>query len=110
MKIAVPTAGGLLCPHFGHCEKFAMVEVSDGTIVDMAWHTPPPHEQGALPKFLRENGATLIISGGMGWRAQQFFREFGIEVITGAPPLDPAEVVRQYLAGTLVTGANVCDH
>ena len=110
MKIAIPTAGGVLCSHFGHCEKFAMVEVSDGTIVGMTWHMPPPHEQGALPRFLKEKGANMIISGGMGRRAQQFFTEFGIEVVAGAPSLDPQEVVRQYLSGILVAGDNVCDH
>ena len=110
MKIAVPTATGVLCPHFGHCEKFALVEVVDGTVAAVTWLSPPQHEPGVLPRFLKENGATMIISGGMGWRAQQFFRDMGIEVVTGAPPLDPGEVVKQYLAGTLVTGDNLCDH
>ena len=27
MRIAVPTAYGKLCPHFGHCETFAIVDV-----------------------------------------------------------------------------------
>ncbi|MBW2307993.1 MAG: NifB/NifX family molybdenum-iron cluster-binding protein [Deltaproteobacteria bacterium] len=110
MKIAIPTAGGVLCPHFGHCEKFAIVEVVDGTIAGINWIVPPPHEPGSLPKFLKENGADMIISGGMGWRAQQFFREFGVDVKTGAPSLEPGEVVNQYLAGTLVSGENLCDH
>ncbi len=110
MKIAIPTAGGILCLHFGHCEKFAIVEAVDGTIAGINWVVPPPHEPGILPKFLKENGAELIIAGGMGWRAQQFFRDFGIDVMTGAPSLDPGEVVRQYLAGTLAIGDNLCDH
>ena len=110
MKIAIPTAGGILCSHFGHCEQFALVEVAEGTITGITWLTPPPHEQGALPKFLKESGANMIISGGMGWRAQQFFRDFGIEVLIGAPSLQPNEVVTAYLAGTLTTGDNLCDH
>jgi len=110
MKIAIPTARGVLCPHFGHCEQFAVVEVVDGAVVGIDWLTPPPHEPGILPRFLKENGASVIISGGMGFRAQQFFKEFGIEVVTGAPSLDPGQVVTQYLAGTLATGDNLCDH
>ena len=110
MKIAIPTAGGLLCAHFGHCEKFAMFEVSDGSIVGMYWLNPPPHEQGALPRFLKTEGTKVIISGGMGLKAQKFFEEFGITVVTGAPSLEPEEVVRRYLSGALVTGENVCDH
>jgi hypothetical protein len=31
-------------------------------------------------------------------------------VVTGAPNLEPEELIRQYLAGELTTGANVCDH
>jgi predicted Fe-Mo cluster-binding NifX family protein len=46
----------------------------------------------------------------MGSRAQQLFAEQGVKVVTGAPAAEPETVVRQYLADTLVTGENVCDH
>ena len=36
--------------------------------------------------------------------------EKGIEVIIGAPMDSPESLTNQYLSGTLVTGANVCDH
>ncbi len=82
MKIAVPTANNLLCPHFGHCETFQLFEIGDDKkIVKTESVTPPPHEPGVLPKWLKEQGVTHIISGGMGQRAQGFFQSFGIEVI-----------------------------
>ncbi len=31
MKIAIPTANGKLCQHFGHCEKFVFIEVDEAT-------------------------------------------------------------------------------
>ena len=31
MKIAIPTANGKLCQHFGHCEKFVFIEVDEVT-------------------------------------------------------------------------------
>ena len=29
MKYALPVSGGVLCPHFGHCEQFAMIDVDE---------------------------------------------------------------------------------
>ena len=71
---------------------------------------PPDHAPGVIPKFLHDNGVNMIIASGMGTRAQEFFTQFGIEVVIGAPSLDAEEVVKQYLAGTLATGDNICDH
>jgi len=52
----------------------------------------------------------LIIAGGMGQRALSLFTEQGIRVITGAPNQEPVALVQNYLAGSLTTGPNVCDH
>lgn len=110
MRIAVPTAQGTLCPHFGHCEQFAIVEVEDKQILRTEYQTPPPHEPGVLPAWLHQLGVNAVISGGMGARAQQLFAQNGIQVVYGAPNLPPEEVVRSYLDGTLATGDNLCDH
>jgi ATP-binding protein involved in chromosome partitioning len=107
---AIPMAAGKLCSHFGHCDQFALVETRDGEIKGKTVHTPPPHEPGVLPRWLHEMGANVIIAGGMGSRAQQLFSENGIKVVTGAGTDTPESLVHQYLADSLVTGANVCDH
>ena len=112
MKIAVPTANGKLAAHFGHCEVFTLVEVDPQTnaIKEVNEVTPPPHEPGVLPQWLREQDAEVIIAGGMGRRAQMLFAENGIEVVVGAPT-EPADLlVTAYLDGALETGANLCDH
>ena len=70
----------------------------------------PEHEPGLLPAWLADKGASFIIAGGMGSRAQQLFAGQGITVVTGAAPAEPMAVVRQFLEGALVTGDNVCDH
>lgn len=112
MKIAIPTVEGKLCMHFGHCQQFALVDVNetDKTITNTDYLTPPPHEPGVLPRWLHEQGATAIIAGGMGQRAQGLFTQNGIQVIVGAPSESPEDVVSAYLAGTLEAGQNVCDH
>ena len=112
MKVAIPVAAGQLCPHFGHCEQFAMFDIDENakSVAKMELHTPPPHEPGVLPRWLSEMGATTIIAGGMGMRAQQLFQQNGIKVIIGAGSGDPQATVEAYLAGSLTTGENLCDH
>ncbi len=68
MKIAIPVADGRLCPHFGHCQQFALIDVDETTrqTAPTAFLTPPPHEPGVLPRWLHQQGADVIIAGGMG--------------------------------------------
>ncbi len=112
MKIAIPLAGGKLSMHFGHCERFALVDVdpTEKTILKREDIDAPPHQPGLLPKWLAERGANVIIAGGMGQRAQDLFLEQGIQVIIGAPADTPERLAGDYLAGTLQSGENVCDH
>lgn len=112
MKIAIPLAGGKLAMHFGHCERFALVDVdpAEKKILGREDIDAPPHQPGLLPPWLAERGATMIIAGGMGQRAQSLFTEHGIQVIVGAPSDTPERLVGDYLAGTLQAGENVCDH
>jgi len=108
--IVVPVSDGKLSSHFGHCEQFAFIETQDGKIRSTEMKTPPPHEPGSLPRWLHEQGADIIIAGGMGEQAQQLFRQSGIDVVIGAPMDPPESLVNQYLSGTLATGNNLCDH
>ncbi len=108
--IAIPCANGQLCQHFGHCQTFALCAIENDEISRISFREPPPHEPGVLPAWLADLGTTIVIAGGMGQRAQMLFAQRGIEVITGAPAVAPAQIVEDYLAGKLVTGANACDH
>lgn len=112
MKIAIPLADGRLCMHFGHCERFALVDADPArkTIVKREDVDAPPHEPGLLPRWLAERGATMIIAGGMGQRAQELFARQNIQVLVGAPAETPEKLVADFLAGTLQSGVNVCDH
>jgi predicted Fe-Mo cluster-binding NifX family protein len=111
MKFAIPTADKKLCMHFGHCESFAILEVpEDGQEVDVEYIVPPPHEPGVLPRWLGEQGVNVIIAGGMGQRAQVLFKEQNIDVVVGASQQTPVKLVTEYLAGSLKSGVNACDH
>jgi len=98
--------------HFGHCEQFMIVDVDTEVkkILGKTMLTPPPHEPGVLPKWLHEQGANVIIAGGMGQRAQQLFAQNDIQVIVGAPAEDPENLVNSFLQENLVSGTNLCDH
>jgi predicted Fe-Mo cluster-binding NifX family protein len=102
LRIAVPVAQGQLAAHFGHCERFAIFDVSSErkTIEHQELVTPPHHELGTQ----------IVITGGMGVRAQSLFTKQGITVIAGAAVADPEAIVRAYLGGELETGPNACDH
>ena len=112
MKYAVPVAGGTVCPHFGHCEQFALYDVSeDGKeITNIEMLTPPAHEPGVLPAWLAEQGVSRVIAGGMGSRAQNLFTQNRIDVITGVVEEDPEKAVMSYINGSLETDDNFCDH
>lgn len=107
---AIPTENGELCAHFGHCEKFAIVETEDQTIVSEEYLTPPVHQPGVYPRFLADHGVNVIISGGMGQKAQQLFAQNNIEVLMGADADSPSRLVEHYLLGQLQSGSNLCDH
>jgi len=112
MRIAIPLADGKLSMHFGHCERFALIDVDPKakTILGKQELQAPEHEPGLLPRWLAEHGAQLIIAGGMGTRAQNLFAQNGIEVVVGASAQSPEALVSSYLEGTLQAGQNVCDH
>ena len=112
MRYALPISNGKVSPHFGHCEHFALIDVDEAArkIVNKELVTPPDHQPGVFPAWLAEEGANIIIAGGMGIRAQNLFSENRIEVIIGAVGDDPEKLVLSHMDGTLATGDNVCDH
>jgi predicted Fe-Mo cluster-binding NifX family protein len=112
MKYVVPVTGGRLSPHFGHCETFAFFDVEEAgrKILGRETVTPPEHETCILPQWLVEQGAGVVIAGGMGMRAAELLRQNGIDVVVGAQESDPEQAVLLHMSGSLGTGDNSCDH
>ena len=108
--IAIPVTEGLLSSHFGHCEEFHFFTVEDKKVVEEHTIVPPEHEPGLYPKWVKEQGAALVIGGGMGKKARELFAENDVEVVVGAPNELPSKIVEDYLNDTLVTTENSCDH
>ncbi len=112
MRIAIPLADGKLSMHFGHCERFALIDVdlTRKKILKREDIEAPPHQPGLLPPWLAERGANMIIAAGMGQRAMALFAEQGIQVSVGTHCDTPDRLVSAFIAGELKTGENVCDH
>jgi len=112
MRIAVPLTEGVVSMHFGHCEKFALIDVDEaaGKVISARELDPPAHEPGLLPRWLAGEEVNLVITGGIGQRAVMLFEAQGIKVIPGAPALSAGHVVADYLKGNLQSGSNTCDH
>lgn len=80
---------GEVSGHFGRCPYYAILEVQEGKVKEPARVIANPYfsshgEPGQVPSFLKEQGIEVIIAGGMGPRAVQFFSQLAIKVVTGA--------------------------
>ena len=78
---------GQVSGHFGRCPFFLLAN-ANGYTATISRVVPNPyfeaHEPGAVPRFIHELGADVIIAGGMGPRAIAVFQGLGIDVATGA--------------------------
>ena len=112
MKIAIPTLDGKLCAHFGHCETFSFVEVNPETKEIMEIYSGVPEEGVSCQcaSWIAEQGAEIVLAGGMGGRPMMMFEQLGIQVISGCPELPIQDIVKQFLENSLVVGENSCNH
>lgn len=108
--IAVPLSSGRFCPHFGGAEQVLLsrADREAGTIHSAETLDTPPHKPGALPRWLSEHGATVVIADQMGDRARTMLSRLGIDVVGCSSDLDPESLVKAFLAGTLKPGNLRC--
>jgi predicted Fe-Mo cluster-binding NifX family protein len=115
MKIAVTAEtsqglGSVVAHHFGHAPYFILVDVEDGEVT-ATQDVPNPflngHAPGQVPGFIKEQNADVMLSGGMGGRAIQFFEQAGIKAATGATGT-VRQALENYFGGKL-TEAAPCD-
>jgi len=95
--------------HFGRCPCYVLADVYKEEIqVVKAIDNPfaQKHEPGMVPGFIHEQGVDVMISGGMGRRAIDFFNQYGIQVATGADGT-VRNTLDRYFKGQL-NGAQPC--
>lgn len=110
MKIVIPTADGRLCSHFGHCEAFTFVEINPDTkeILSIESRVPEEGISCQSASWISEQGANLVLAGGMGARPLALFEQNGVKVVAGCPEMQIEEIVKEFMNSTLVTGENAC--
>lgn len=102
---------GQISQHFGRCPSYLIVDVEGNEIKKSDIISNPYYENhipGVVPKFISEQGASVMIAGGMGPRAIDMFSNFGIEVVTGAIG-NVGNVLKAYLQGE-ISGVEPCKH
>ena len=63
-----------------------------------------------LPPWLAEQGANVILAGGMGQRAVDIFNQHNVQVVLGVIESDPEKAVLACLDDSLAVGENPCGH
>jgi len=107
MKIAISTDGEYVSAHFGRCPSFTIAEIEGEKLVKKEVIDNPGHQPGFLPEFLRKQEVGTILAGGIGIKAQELFRSYGIKTIMGiSGKID--DVIDDILKGTLKGGESLC--
>ena len=107
MRIVISTENGQVSPHFGRAPIFTFVTIENNHVIEKKELTNPGHTIGSIPQFVKEHGANCMIAGGMGHRAQQFFKQYGIDVIMGVQGSIDV-VIKKIIEGTLEGGESLC--
>ena len=112
ITIAIPASNGRLFGHFGGCSQFAFVtaDPEQRRILGIRTAEAPPHQPGLFPLWLREQGTTVVIVGGIGQRAIALLAQYGIPVRAGEPGAEIEKLAAAYLGGQLSAEPEGCSH
>jgi len=110
MRYAIACEGQQVAGHFGRCEYYELVDIQDGEVGERERLLSPGHDEpGELPRLMQQHGVDCVVCGGAGPRAQNLFRELGIEFVLGASG-SLEEVIAALAAGELKSGEDGCFH
>lgn len=110
MKIVIPSAEEKLCGHFGHCEYFTFAEINTDTneITSIEKRIPEGGVSCGAASWIVEQGADVVLAGGIGGRPLSVLSSSEIKVVAGCPELEIREILNAYLSNTLTLGDNAC--
>ena len=96
--------------HFGRCPYYVFITVDDDnkpkTIESLENPFFNGHEPGVVPQFIADQKADVIIAGGMGPRAIDWFTQLGVKAVTSSAPT-VGELMNKYLTGE-ISSAESC--
>lgn len=111
MKIGMPKNGELLNQHFGQSQQFLIATVENGRVMEQKLIDGQAlqHNHGGLSALFKNEGVSLVITGGIGQPALNALTEKGLQVIRGASGRCE-DVLAKYLSGELADSNISCSH
>lgn len=109
MKIAIPTRGGKVDDHFGHCESYTIFAVEENKILSKE-SFPSPQGCGCKSNIASElsgKGVSVMLAGNMGDGALNVLTSNGIKVYRGCSG-DVESVVSSFLEGKISDSGVAC--
>ncbi len=82
-KIAIPTVGDQVNPHFGRSEAFTILTIQDQKVVsqEVLATSDYKHQHEGIAQLLKSKGVETAICGGIGPGAITGLENAGIEVL-----------------------------
>ena len=111
MKIAIPNNGSMVNQHFGMSKSFVIATIEDKKILNIEEISAVElaHQHQGLADLLVRQGATVVITGGIGEGAIGGLQKNNLEVIKGASG-EYKKVIEEYINGTLEDKNVTCNH
>lgn len=110
MKVAVPSRGGQVDEHFGHCEGFSVFTFDQARRIVAEEMVASPEGCGCrsgVASELARRGVTHLVAGNMGEGAVRVLQANGIAVTRGARG-GAREAAESFVAGTLEDSGAPC--
>lgn len=110
-KIAIPTNGGVLDPHFGRASGFTVFEIEGNvaSFVEVLSSTGLQHQHEGLANMFKSKGIDALVCGGIGGGMINGLNAVGLEVVSGASG-NVTEVANLYAEGKIVSTGSICQH
>jgi len=108
-KIAIPTNGEVLDPHFGRAAGFTVFEIEgkEARFVELLSATGLQHQHEGLANMFKRNGVEVLVCGGVGGGMINGLNAVGLVVVSGASG-NVVDVAKSYAEGNLVSTGSVC--
>lgn len=111
MKIALPKNENDINQHFGKSRSFEIITIEDNKVINKKEVSSEAlqHNHGGLAALLKDEGVSVVITGGIGQGAIDGLKSQNLDVIRGASgKID--DIVTAYINGELQDKNVVCSH
>jgi predicted DNA-binding protein (UPF0251 family)/predicted Fe-Mo cluster-binding NifX family protein len=111
MIVAVPYLQGNVNAHFGSTQAFLLAETQDGEVqrTTLFELQGMEHNHSGIAGFLKEQGVSVILAGGMGAPMQQALKSQGFDLYCGVS--GPAvEAIEAFARGEIEQSDATCGH